>query len=113
MELILSMVMCEIQGVLLLQEADIDEDEEVNLVSDWNNADADAAYRAQVERAELEERERAEAAAAWAEVRGSRMGAQPRVASNCGKGPVSWSTLLVCCTHKRHALLASCSSNKN
>jgi hypothetical protein len=52
-------------ALLCEQEADIDEDEEQNLVADWNTADANEAYREHVELAQREEKEREEAAAAW------------------------------------------------
>ena len=52
---------------LLLQEADIDEDEEANMVADWDQDAATKAYEEQVRAAEEEERKRAEAEAAWLE----------------------------------------------
>jgi SNF2 family DNA or RNA helicase len=47
------------------REAEIDDDEEANLVGDWDQDKATAAYAAQVEEAEAEEREREAAEAAW------------------------------------------------
>lgn len=50
---------------ICVQEADIDDDEEANVVADWNLNTATTAYAAQVQQAEEEERQRAEAEAAW------------------------------------------------
>jgi hypothetical protein len=49
------------------QEADIDEDEEANVVGDWDQGAATAAYAEQVAAAAEAEREREEAEAAWLE----------------------------------------------
>jgi len=47
------------------REAEIDDDEEANVVGDWDQDAATAAYAAQVEVAEAEEKEREAAEAAW------------------------------------------------
>jgi hypothetical protein len=50
-----------------LQEADIDDDEEANAVSDWDQMTANQAYTEQIRAAEEEEKRRAEAEALWLE----------------------------------------------
>jgi hypothetical protein len=51
--------------VVCLQEADIDEDEEANMVADWDQDAATRAYEEQRAAAEAAEREREAAEAAW------------------------------------------------
>jgi hypothetical protein len=47
--------------LIVLQEADIDDDEEANAVSDWDQMTANQAYTEQIRAAEEEEKRRAEA----------------------------------------------------
>ena len=49
--------------MIVLQEADIDDDEEANAVSDWDQMTANQAYTEQIRAAEEEEKRRAEAEA--------------------------------------------------
>ncbi|WPT11241.1 Protein PHOTOPERIOD-INDEPENDENT EARLY FLOWERING 1 [Picochlorum sp. SENEW3] len=49
------------------READIDDDEEANAVSDWDQMTANQAYTEQIRAAEEEEKRRAEAEAVWLE----------------------------------------------
>lgn len=74
---------------MCLQEAEIDDDEEANVVGDWDQVAATAAYAAQVEAVEAAEREREAAEAAWLAEYQAQYGTLPPLEPLPGAGGAS------------------------
>eukprot|EP00890_Picochlorum_soloecismus_P002969 jgi/Picsp_1/3673/NSC_06510-R1_swr1 complex snf2 family dna-dependent atpase len=74
-----------IEAAEVQREADIDEDEEANLVTDWDQNAATVAYESQLKAAEEEEKKRLQAEAEWLEQQLVLQPQGPQIPSKRGK----------------------------